>query len=336
MLLLLLLHICFVCRLLTLVGISKWLMASVPSHTSVNTCSGLVTLYALTITDMLTQAADRTARASMPAPSPRALSPAAAGLLSRGRSPAQQQHPMQHQHHWLQESRPQAPVLPDLLLIASSSLACPGILAEAAQLLLAALLHPAAPGTFMVPALSNTQAAALQHGWVDPHSHEQQQQQQLQQVFTSPGAAAAASCWPSSVLQLAVLQAQQQQQQQPDQVQQANSPAGCVLSLQQLPLWLPRLVLSAAGAVAHPSAMPPELLAAVSACLLDVLLGAAPANSSCVAASWLCQVLRGGHWALWRPCLGKPGHLVHRWVGGPAAATNGLYALASFTKLSRC
>jgi hypothetical protein len=216
-------------------------------------------------------------------------------------------------------------------MIASSSLVCPGLLAEAAQLLMAALLNPAAPGTFLLPTLPQDPSTPTGQlgGWFVPSS-PQQQQQGVQQVFTSPGAAAAASCWPPAVLQLALLHAQQQQQQHPDASQQRDSSSGAqatptptaaaaggVLSLQQLPLWMPHLVLSAAAAVAHPSRMPPELLAAVSACLLDVLLGCAPGPSSCVAGGWLCQVVRGGGGtlALWRPYLGKPGHLVHRWVG---------------------
>jgi hypothetical protein len=310
-------------------------MASIPTPTSVHTCSGLVTLYALQSTELITKAAAAAAHSVVAVPA----SPAAA----TGRDPRQgptgslSPHQQQQQHRQLCGSVPL--VLPDLLMVSSTSLVYPGLLAEAAHLLLAALLHPAAPATFPLPTLpqdiNTLPGQSLVYpgqpgSWCGPSS-PQQQQQEGQQVFTSPGAAAAASCWPPAVLQLAVLHAQQQQQQ-PDAAQQQDSSsasqatptpaavaaaaAGGVLSLQQLPLWLPHLVLSAAAAVAHPTRMPPELLAAVSAGLLDVLLGPAPGPSSCVAGGWLCQVVRGGggHWAVWRPYLGKPGHLVHRWV----------------------
>jgi hypothetical protein len=305
--------------LLILVAVSKWLMATIPSHTSVNTCSGLVTLYALHSTELITQAA--AAAAAEPCSTPGPL----AATTTSGRPSPIQPHPKQAQQQQQQQRERQlgqlgqALVLPDLLLIASTSLACPGLLAEAAQLLLAALLQPAPPGTFLPPTLSLNHAGPQRLAWAGTEQ-QQQQDEVSQQVFTSPGAAAAASCWPSAVLQLAVLYAQQQQQQQQrDASPQGNSPtggsstaAGTALNLHQLPLWLPQLVLAAAAAVAHPTRMPPELLAAVSAGLLDVLVGVAPAQSSCVAASWLCQVLRGGHWPLWRPYLGKPGHLAQR------------------------
>jgi hypothetical protein len=302
------------CRLLTLVAVSKWLMATIPSHTSVTTCSGLVTLYALHSTELVTQAAAAAAAELCSTSGPLA---AASSSRSGGRTSPIQPHPKQQQQ---QQERQlgyagQASVLPDLLLIASTSLACPGLLAEAAQLLLAALLQPSPPGTYLPPTLSLKHTMPQQLAGAG--TEQQQHEEVTQQVFTSPGAAAAASCWPPAVLQLAV---QYAQQQQPDTSPQGNSPtngsttaaAGTAFSLHQLPLWLPQLVLAGAAAVAHPTRMPPELLAAVSAGLLDVLLGGAPAHSSCVAASWLCQVLRGGHWALWRPYLGKPGHLAQR------------------------
>lgn len=307
---------CAACRLLAVVAVSKWLMATVPSHTSVNTCSGLVTLYALHSTELLTQAAAAQACIPPAAAATVATSPAITG--SRGPTAAQAHHTPQLM---LSEAQ-QVPVLPDLLLVASVTLACPGLLADTAQLLLAAMLQPAPPGTYLLPTLSHQQAPSQQLGW----SSSQQQQQPQQpdtHVFTSPGAAAAASCWPPVVLQLAVLHAQQQQQQQADAAPPGAPPAGdaaaagpLASSHQASPLWLwlPQLVLSTAAAVAHPTRMPPELLAAVSAGLLDVLLGAAPAPASCVAASWLCQVLRGSHWDLWRPYLGKPGHLAQRWA----------------------
>jgi hypothetical protein len=296
-------------------------MASVTSHTSVNTCSGLVTLYALHSSELLTQAAAAQAAATAPSslqqqattsPTPTSSSPGAQEQLRK--QPHQQKHA--GLSHAARDPYPTPPVVPDLLLISSTALACPGLLAEAAQLLMAALLHPAAPGSFLLP----TMAAPHQQqqlGWSGRGPVQMQQQDEDssagEQVFTSPGAAAAASCWPPAVLQLAVLQAQQMQPQQQgsEQPLQGNS-VTAALSLQQLPKWMPLLVLSAAAAVARPTRMPPEVLAAVSAGLLDVLLGAAPAHSSCVAASWLSQVLHGGHWAVWRPCLGKPGHLVHR------------------------
>lgn len=317
------LHFCLhcvliLCRLLTLVALSKWLMASVTSHTSVNTCSGLVTLYALHSSELLTQAA--AAQAAATAPSSLQQQATTSPTPTPGAQEQLRKQPHQQKHaglsHAARDPYPTPPVVPDLLLISSTALACPGLLAEAAQLLMAALLHPAATGTFLLP----TMAAPHQQqqlGWAGRGPVQMQQQDEDssagEQVFTSPGAAAAASCWPPAVLQLAVLQAQQMQPQQQgsEQPLQGNL-VTAALSLQQLPKWMPLLVLSAAAAVAHPTRMPPEVLAAVSAGLLDVLLGAAPARSSCVAASWLSQVLHGGHWAVWRPCLGKPGHLVHR------------------------
>jgi hypothetical protein len=287
-------------------------MASVTTHTSVNTCSGLVTLYALHSSELLTQAAAAEAAATASntlqqhtrtSPPPTSSSP--------GAQEPHKQHQQAGLSHAVRDPQTSPPVVPDLLLISSTALACPGLLAEAAQLLMAALLHPAAPGTFLLPTLRAPHQQLGRAGW-GPAQMQQQAEDAGEQVFTSPGAAAAASCWPPAVLQLAVLQAQQLQQQQQglEQPQQGN--LATALSLQQLPKWMPLLVLSAAAAVAHPTRMPAELLAAVSAGLLDILLGAAPAHSSCVAASWLSQVLHGGHWAVWRPCLGKPGHLVHR------------------------
>lgn len=303
------------CRLLAVVAVSKWLMATVPSHTSVNTCSGLVTLYALHSTELLTQAAAAQACIPPAAAATVATSPATAG--SRGSTAAQAHHTPQLM---LSEAQ-QVPVLPDLLLVASVTLACPGLLADTAQLLLAAMLQPAPPGTYLLPTLPHQQAPSQQLGWTSPQ--QQPQQQPETQVFTSPGAAAAASCWPPVVLQLAVLHAQQQPQQHPDAVPPGASlavdaaavgPLASSHHASPLWLWLPQLVLSTAAAVAHPTRMPPELLAAVSAGLLDVLLGAAPAPASCAAASWLCQVLRGSHWDMWRPYLGKPCHLAQRWA----------------------
>lgn len=311
---------CAACRLLAVVAVSKWLMATVPSHTSVNACSGLITLYALHSTELLTQAAAAQACVPPAAAATVATSPATAG--SRGPTAAQAHHTPQLMSSEVQ----QVPVLPDLLLVASVTLACPGLLADTAQLLLSAMLQPAPPGTYLLPTLSHQQAPSQQLGWTSPQQQPQPQQPETQ-VFTSPGAAAAASCWPPVVLQLAVLHAQQQQQQQPDAALPGASLAGDAAAAaaavgplasshhtSPLWLWLPQLVLSTAAAVAHPTRMPPELLAAVSAGLLDVLLGAAPAPASCVAASWLRQVLRGSHWDMWRPYLGKPGHLAQRWA----------------------
>jgi hypothetical protein len=306
---------CAACRLLAVVAVSKWLMATVPSHTSVNTCSGLVTLYALHSTELLTQAAAAQACVPPAAAATVATSPGAVG--SRGSTAAQVTHQL------MSTDSQQVPVLPDLLLVASVTLACPGLLADTAQLLLAAMLQPTPPGTYLLPTLSHQQAPSPQLGWSSPQQQQKQQQPQSEtQVFTSPGAAAAASCWPPVVLQLAVLHAQQQQQQQQPDASPSGAPhdtaaaaaAGPLVGHHAPPLWLwlPQLVLATAAAVSHPTRMPPELLAAVSAGLLDVLLGAAPAPASCVAASWLCQVLRGGHWDLWRPYLGKPGHLTQR------------------------
>jgi hypothetical protein len=270
------------CRLLTLVALSKWLMTSVPTQASVFACSGLVTQYALHLPELLAQVAAASKQTA-------AAAAAAAGLSPRSSPAGMQLHARSQQ--------PASAVQTDLLLLSSAMLACPGLLAEAAQLLLTALLHPAVPGSYAVLEL--------------PQAHHHAEQQQL--VFTLPGAAAAASCWPPAVMQLAVLQQlqQQQQQQQAGQSPQQQQPA-LSLSLQQLPLWLPQLVLSAAAAVGHPAEVPPELLAAVAAALIDVLLGTAPASSSCIAAGWLCQLLRSGAWAVWRPYIGKPAHLVHR------------------------
>jgi hypothetical protein len=242
--------------------------------------------------------------------------------------------------------------LVDLCLVASTSLSAGGLLAEAAQLLLAALLHPAPAGSFAVPALPplQQQQGVAQYGSVqqpvqaypaalvsvnfgqeqqqDAAHYQQQQQQQRQVVFMPGSSAAAASCWPPAALQLAVAHQwdqlhgtthhhhhHQQQQQQAVTQQQQNvaTPQHRLLSLDHLPDWLPLLVLSSAAAVSHPNEVPGELLAAVAAGLIDVLLADAPGPASCTAAGWLCQLLRSGAWGTWRPYIGKPAYLMHRW-----------------------
>jgi hypothetical protein len=278
--------------LLALTSLAKWLMAGLPTRTACNACSGLITLYALNLPELLAKTCTPTPTAAATGKA-QATAAAAAEPARTGAS------------------------LVDLGLISSTSLAAGGLLVEAAQLLLAALLHPAPAGTFPVPALpalqqqQQQQDSALQLVQAYPVSvdlSDQHQQQQQQQVVFMPGSAAAASCWPPAVLQLAVahhwdqLHATQQQQQHAQQL----------LSLDRLPDWLPLLVLSAAAAVSHPHEVPGELMAAVAAGLIDVLLAAAPGPASCTAAGWLCQLLRSGAWGTWRPYIGKPAYLMHR------------------------
>jgi hypothetical protein len=251
--------------LLTLTAIGKWILSVLTTRTACNASSGLVTWYALTFPELL----NSQRKMSSPGAAAAAAAGAAVGAQPRG-SPE---------------------VVPDLLLIASISLLPAGLLLEAAQLLMAALLHPAAPGTFLVAEASQQQ---------------QQQPSTIQAVFSAPGSAVAASCWPPSVLKLVLYHQQQQQQQQ-----HLKQPASRCLPLTPLPL--PLLVLSAAAAVTNTAQVPPELLAAVAAELIDVLLVAAPGSSSVTAAGWLCQVLRSSHhWHLWRPYVGKPSYLMQR------------------------
>jgi hypothetical protein len=306
-------------------------MAGLPSRTACNACSGLITLYALDMPELLANAnASTRALTAYAAPNTRKLQLATHKAAAAAAAAA--------------EAKCVGVALIDLCLIASTSLSAGGLLAEAAQLLLAALLHPAPAGSFAVPALpplqQQQQQGLAQYGpsqqpvqaypalpniaQVQQHDAAEYQQQQQRQVVFMPGSSAvAASCWPPAVLQLAVAHqwdqlhaththqqqtvTQQQQQQQQDVAQHR------LLSLDHLPDWLPLLVLSSAAAVSHPNDVPGELLAAVAAGLIDVLLAAAPGPASCTAAGWLCQLLRSGAWGTWRPYIGKPAYLMHRW-----------------------
>jgi hypothetical protein len=305
---------CHLCRLLALTSLAKWLMAALPSRTACNACSGLITLHALNMPDLL----------ATTSPSALTASPASRKLQSATHKAAAA----------VAEPTGVGVALVDLCLVASTSLSAGGLLAEAAQLLLAALLHPAQAGSFAVPALPPSQQQ--EQGLARYGSLQQpvqaypaaldlaQEQQQRQVVFMSGSSAAAASCWPPAVLQLAVAHQwdqlhcatphhHQQQQGAIQQQQNKATPQHRLLSLDHLPDWLPLLVLSSAAAVSHPNEVPGELLAAVAAGLIDVLLAAAPGPASCTAAGWLCQLLRSGAWGTWRPYIGKPAYLMHRW-----------------------
>lgn len=297
------------CRLLSLVALSRWLLSIVATTqltpTAAAGAAGALSEAAPRIVDMMRRAAPSGAA------SPAVTMPRAAAAKSHdtpqtptSMSPAKQQQQIQH-------GGGVRPVLNDLPLV--SSICCSGsssstsLLSEAAHLILAALVKPAPPGTYAVPAAGPSAA-----GYSTTTTSTLQQQQGVgihsvqgnhsSAVFTSPGAAAAASCWPPAVLQLALLHHHQQQ----------GVSSQRYLNLHNLQSWLPLLVLSATAATAAPAEVPPELLAAVSASLLDVLFGAAPAAASVTAAGVLCGVLKSGGWHWWRPYLGKPAYIIQR------------------------
>jgi hypothetical protein len=298
-------HQLLLCRLLALTSLAKWLMSCLPTRTACNASSSLITLYALHLPELLTgnNSTPTTAAAAANAQPHSAKSPPPAAAAG--------------------ESAGSGAALVDLCLLSSTSLASGGLLAEAAQLLLGALLHPAAAGSFPVPELPAMQQqrqqdmATLQQVQAYPpviDSVQQQQQQQQQQatwVFMPGSSSSAASCWPPAVLQLAV--ARRHDQLLHEATHNDKPQKQQMLPLDCLPDWLPLLVLSAAAAAKYPHEVPGELLAAVAAGLIDVLLAAAPGPASAIAASWLCQVLRSGAWSTWRPYIGKPAYLMQRW-----------------------
>lgn len=282
----------------------KWLMSGVASATACNAASGVITLYAAGLVESMRDA--DTAEATAAAHSSEQQRCSSTAGMTAGRAPPiadgavavdgwmNSAVAVSQQISGIKQQQVQRParansndVLVDLPLIASTSLAATGVLAESAKLLLAALLHPAPRGTYPVPALLSADSSQQQGGSA---------------VFIAPGSAAAASCWPPAVLQFSLLHHQHTHQPQ----QQS-------LVMSDVQSWLPLLVLSAAAAVPHAGQVPEELVAAVSAGLLEVLLGAAPAAPSCTAAAWLCDVLRSGRWHCWRPYLGKPAYLLQRW-----------------------
>jgi hypothetical protein len=85
---------------------------------------------------------------------------------------------------------------------------------------------------------------------------------------------------------------------------------------QALAQLLPQLVVSAAACVAHPQAVPRTLLACAGGCLAEVVLAAAPAPPSLLAASLLAQALTGAQAGLWLLHLGQTTALLARWEGG--------------------